>query len=789
MSIWSPEENATVVDLYFEMLLSELRGQPYNKSDHNRRVQARTGRSRASIEFKFCNISAVLQDLQYPFVDGYKPRTNAQQSLWAVVKERLATLDADLLEELVRLQVKGRPKNMAEEDGSPLSFWEFSGRLWDRTTGGTDVAARPDNPVDDFWPTAMRPPGVEEGLAWLKADRSENIPRWLFLAGGPGAGKSHATATASAGMRLASQVDAGLANRNYEYIGEDSNLFILNDATISSGAAKTPLIQDLSRLAQKAIGGAGKPTDAVACVNRGIFIEELAALDADHAEEGAGAAVLQWLSGTKMEVPLGLWHVECLQGESYARSAQLTYRHQLVAHMVAVSVDECSLFEKRPGVLLNDSAATSADYDITALEDRRRIPDQLMPAADLLNEILNILETVTPDITEKQLVTDPISANAANLKSQKFRSSLFTVARSAEIAGSSRMTYRELWGFIVRAFVGGAPQDMARNQLRGYVESLQPLGLNPAEDFKRIRKLAELRVHQAIFGGPILTGDQKGLMSDPVLRIMRLVDPLRDALPGNSPFDPQKGWASPIAEAFTSHITEQSPLEVLERYDLDHHLAVAVTDFDRKVDECFTALLNIEDLKDEVRIDAVAWYGGYLTRLYATAFGISAFRNEISILVKANRQDRHLPDSLQTPLRTLIRPKRTPDSAASESLIPLYDSRTDPVTGILNAPKLALRVGDLELRSERASGEQTLLTIYREGQLMAKMALDFALVREALTCAGESAGVTDLVEMTAPRLERIRAARLLVEHLSGAEVRIIDGESGHQISHRRAESN
>jgi len=87
---WSRAEvEATVTD-YFEMLAHELRGERFNKKDHNRRLVARLdGRSPGSIERKHQNISAVLIELGCPYVDGYKPLSNYQALLRDVVEERL----------------------------------------------------------------------------------------------------------------------------------------------------------------------------------------------------------------------------------------------------------------------------------------------------------------------------------------------------------------------------------------------------------------------------------------------------------------------------------------------------------------------------------------------------------------------------------------------------------------------------------------------------------------------------------------------------------------------------
>ena len=96
---WSPEEVAATVADYLAMLAHELRGEPYSKREHNRRLQRLLReRSAGAVEFKHANISAVLRDLGIPFIEGYKPRANYQGLL---VEEVLAQFDADL--GLVRL--------------------------------------------------------------------------------------------------------------------------------------------------------------------------------------------------------------------------------------------------------------------------------------------------------------------------------------------------------------------------------------------------------------------------------------------------------------------------------------------------------------------------------------------------------------------------------------------------------------------------------------------------------------------------------------------------------------
>jgi len=80
---------ACVAD-YLRMLTLELNGQRYSKTQHAKALLKLLGnRSRPSVEFKHCNISAVMVELGYPYIDGYKPRGNFQSLLLEVVEEQL----------------------------------------------------------------------------------------------------------------------------------------------------------------------------------------------------------------------------------------------------------------------------------------------------------------------------------------------------------------------------------------------------------------------------------------------------------------------------------------------------------------------------------------------------------------------------------------------------------------------------------------------------------------------------------------------------------------------------
>lgn len=102
---WSREEVEATVATYLNMLDQELRGVSFNKSDARRRLRAiLDGRSEGAIERKHQNISAILIELGFPYVSGYKPLSNYQRLLYDVVRDRL--LDSPRIVESTRARVE-----------------------------------------------------------------------------------------------------------------------------------------------------------------------------------------------------------------------------------------------------------------------------------------------------------------------------------------------------------------------------------------------------------------------------------------------------------------------------------------------------------------------------------------------------------------------------------------------------------------------------------------------------------------------------------------------------------
>lgn len=107
-SDWQSHEVAMIVADYLAMLTSELAGQPYNKTAHRQRLLMQLpGRTPGSIEFKHANISAVMLELGFPYLRGYKPRSNFQRSV--LVDEVAAQVAAHGLLDDVALSAVQRP--------------------------------------------------------------------------------------------------------------------------------------------------------------------------------------------------------------------------------------------------------------------------------------------------------------------------------------------------------------------------------------------------------------------------------------------------------------------------------------------------------------------------------------------------------------------------------------------------------------------------------------------------------------------------------------------------------
>ena len=106
---WTDDEIELVVAAYFDLLTAELRGERPVKATRVKALQAlMPSRSTGSIEFKMGNISAILDQLHEPWIDGYKPYPNYQHQLRTAVIEWRGR-DSRVIDLLVEYQANALP--------------------------------------------------------------------------------------------------------------------------------------------------------------------------------------------------------------------------------------------------------------------------------------------------------------------------------------------------------------------------------------------------------------------------------------------------------------------------------------------------------------------------------------------------------------------------------------------------------------------------------------------------------------------------------------------------------
>ena len=94
---WDWLECEACVQDYFDMLGKELRNEPYNKTAHRNALMMKLrSRTRSSVERKHQNTSAILVELGFTYISGYKPLFNYQAQLRDAVLAHLAGQQLDL---------------------------------------------------------------------------------------------------------------------------------------------------------------------------------------------------------------------------------------------------------------------------------------------------------------------------------------------------------------------------------------------------------------------------------------------------------------------------------------------------------------------------------------------------------------------------------------------------------------------------------------------------------------------------------------------------------------------
>lgn len=649
--------------------------------------------------------------------------------------------------------------------------------LYDQATGGARVAVDPKHPLDDFWPRTQDAAGVSLAELWFQQARENNEQILYFLVGGPGGGKSHVSSRLVSSLTEISSHTGGLAHRSHLYEFGDSELLLVNDATISEDASTASALT--KEISDCLISG----KSLIACVNRGILIEEMASQATD---DNQAAEVLRWISEAKVTKASAL--VVTMSSSEYLRFGLLELPGTGTVRLCVSFVDVCSLFEKRPNSptdLDGQSFLEVAlpEYRLTKLAKRSNLEIEDVPGNNLMHKAALAVfgDGTWPD---EHLEFNPIDSNLKNLTSERLVSALGTIVRSAEIYSGQRFTYREIWGMISRSIIGDLSTQANSRNLHALLLDLQPEESNPVSRFRKIQRLSEYRFHQSLFGVRDGKTISESPNSSPITKLLALVDPIRDSQLGT--FDPESedsGWVTPILDAFSSSYAAGSPLDSVlgQLKDKENdQFSLSITVFERQLDGAFLALMNEPSLKDGERAEFVRWYSTYLSRLYAVSNGISAFREHVAAWTQAWLAAPSIPAELEGQLLTLLRPKRS-GTKDDNSYIPVFDSRTTSITSAVSQPKLAARLDDVKV-STRRSGDSVILNLREHGQDVADLLLDFSILRDALVCTGDDVGVSDMSAVNTPRLERLRAARLTPTMMSkAAPLSILHGSEVEQV--------
>ncbi len=643
--------------------------------------------------------------------------------------------------------------------------------LPNRGFGGVGVADSgvSDSADSDFFVKGPLATGALEALNWFSRNIASNDPKvcsFLFLVGAPGNGKSH----------IASEVQRDLVeignrtllkhHRKHNFKHQNGRtVTIVNDATIptvdNEGVAQDrSLISDIETALENR-------EFLLANVNRGILFEELQA----SAEESIGRSIVRWLSGSaQSEVSFGWTQKarEANQERDDDAIGAIVFANSSLnveVHVLAVRVDSYSMLEVAPSVSdigneLSSFPQMESSYKIKRFNQRTIEYCESTAAGLLLSQFFDPFHFHEPEAQMKELV-DPFAANLENFRHREFRRGFQNILRAAELVASQKLTYRELWGAISVAMVGTHPMPTE------WLLDSQPVAEPGRQRLNGLMKLASCRTHQSIFGAPqVEIGINSTGVKTPTTTLTANIDPAIDAVPGEIR-QGSFGWAGLVLEAFQAQAEGESILAAFEQLLEDHgdSAVAAITEFDRILDREITASLDGQNewLKDHEKQFLVAWYGEYLLRFYALSHGIPAFSVEVQKLTDAwvdARRDGSLEMDTERSIRTLLLPYYSQDSDTRPVFLPIFNSRTEPIVNRTETPKLVLRTREqLDIKVD-TYGDSIFIELRSAQEIVGKMALDFALLREALTCVDNHPGHTELAESLTPRIERFRSSML-----------------------------
>ena len=653
-------------------------------------------------------------------------------------------------------------------------------RLTERAFGGKNVADSGHGQAgENFFVEGALASGATSAIEWfqnkLENNYDQNKRFMLFLVGGPGNGKSHVARKIGSGLV---ELGTPLINKHArKYLFKCPNgrkLVSINDATIperdSNGLRiEFPLINNI-------VSAVSANDLLMVNVNRGILNQELQCQN-----NSEGRLIVKWLNSVEevndVEHDFDGWiltevETDAKKLKESIRSAKVSNsKSNLEINVLAVHLDRYSMFETQPRLKSYDDDSSGfprieSSYKVKEFKKRDAAFCLSTPAGALLSSFFDSANFKRPSSASTEFV-DPFAANLENFSKESFLVGFQNILRASELVSAKKVTYREMWGAISLAVIGSGCQ-LAGDDFEGWLDANQPAAESGRKRLSGLMKLANLRTHQTIFGAPqsgidILTTSFKS----PITDMTSKVDPAIDAVLGEIAKPTQSmGWASPILETFQSHAEGESVLDsLLDLFRATGDVAAdSVTSFDIKLDQEVTFALSEsnEFLKDVEKRNLWAWYGEYLTRLYALAHGIPAFKFEIQVLTEILHNAQIRPSlSLDTKnaIKTLFLPYFNGDPTNRPVFLPLYNSRTEPIVDRTETAKLTMQtVAQLDYLPHTL-GDSLVIELWCQ-ECIGRIVLDFPLLREALTSVGNFAGYTELAASLTPRIERLRSTML-----------------------------
>lgn len=616
-------------------------------------------------------------------------------------------------------------------------------RLQMRAFGGEDVAARPDADDDDWWPSGPFLPGVIELIVDLaQRPHASNGLNIYFLLGGAGNGKSFAARALAKRLGISLQGGDALARRSYERSVDGADVVIVNDATIANRAEynekqSIALAADISEWAQRSLE---KPVVAFCCVNRGIIVDELRALETAQAGSSRVAErLLRWIAGGSSTIAEG------------SEQAPGDFRHPL---SLGSHYQESS--STIDGVTVR---AFALSVDSTSIVSEAKLGQE--PAARKL--MAGIVARCLPEAMERDPLC-PIRANLVNLSAHPIVDCWSRILEGAEGASGRYFSYRDLWALIALTIVGPRVADPTSGShgALGAVDALLhrlSIASTAAERLEALLGLSQHRLGCALYRAPVPRED--GLRVDyppgtPFHAGLVLVDP---AVWGS---DDMAGIESAMAEVALGG----KPSEALLAQG--HPVSNLWTAFDEALEQTLLETVSSPGCMDGHRRGLVSWYGAYLIRLASLSTGSIGNKRAIQVLEECGKACRSGPAQLPIAIASGLRKLLLPDHGSAgdhKVMMRAFSPRAEPLDGEGgdSLPTLAevTDVGSLSMRLRHRNG-RVVLECHIAGQekTIGELTLDLALVREALAWSAGKPGQTDASLFIEPRLERCRASSL-----------------------------